>query len=118
MASLTLSISTRTLSVFQHPPIFNSQTSNYKIVYATFASAAVALFFLYVPVWQHIFLTRHVDVEYIFSECRSCSMWETCADVPRSPVPFALGAGLLLLEEARKFWIRRSPNGFLAKIAW
>lgn len=33
-------------------------------------------------------------------------------------LPFTFAIGILLLDEGRKFMIRRSPRGILARIAW
>lgn len=94
-----LAVRTRRLSILQHPPFFNPNTANYYLIPAMFAAAAVAFFFLYVPVFQNIFLTRHIPVEYIF-------------------IPFGFALGILLIDEARKFCVRRYPRGLLAKMAW
>jgi sodium/potassium-transporting ATPase subunit alpha len=33
-------------------------------------------------------------------------------------LPMAFGMGLLLLDETRKFFVRKYPHSFIAKIAW
>lgn len=64
------------------------------------AFALVVLFiFLYIPKLQTTLNTARVPVEYFF-------------------LPMAFGAGLLMLDEARKWDVRRRPGGFLARIAW
>ena len=59
----------------------------------------MAFFWLYVPTFQDVLDTAAVPVEHWF-------------------LPMALGLGILLLDEIRKFFIRRSPKGFFARIAW
>ncbi|BEI88802.1 uncharacterized protein CcaverHIS019_0201640 [Cutaneotrichosporon cavernicola] len=92
-----LATRTRRLSFFQHPPW--GETANWYILPAM-AFSLVFLFFLsYPPFFQSALLTRGVPVEYIF-------------------IPITFGIGLLFLDEARKFCVRKWPKGFLAKIAW
>lgn len=59
----------------------------------------VAFIFNYIPSLQTTIGTRSIDVEHWF-------------------LPAAFGLGILMLDEARKFCVRKWPNGFLAKIAW
>jgi len=59
----------------------------------------MAFFWLYVPKFQEVFGTAQVPVEHWF-------------------LPMALGMGILLLDEARKFAVRKWLRGLLAKIAW
>lgn len=53
----------------------------------------------YIPWFQKLIASTMVPVEYWF-------------------LPAAFGVGLLVLDEARKFLIRRFPDGFLGRIAW
>ncbi|KAF5850735.1 hypothetical protein GGP41_010437 [Bipolaris sorokiniana] len=94
-----LATRTRRLSVFQQPPIFNKATQNLSLFPAMILAIAVAFIFLYIPSLQNVIGTTTVPVEHWF-------------------LPAAFGAGLLLLDEARKYCVRNWPNGFLAKIAW
>ncbi|OCF39005.1 hypothetical protein I317_07222 [Kwoniella heveanensis CBS 569] len=96
-----LATRTRRLSIFQANPFAFSDENkrNYWIIPSMLSSLAFLFFFSYVPFFQHTFLTRGVPVEHIF-------------------IPFAFALGLLSLDETRKFFIRRYPKGFLAKIAW
>jgi sodium/potassium-transporting ATPase subunit alpha len=59
----------------------------------------MAFFWLYVPKFQEVLLTAQVPVEHWF-------------------LPMALGLGMLLLDEARKYAVRTWPSGYLARIAW
>jgi len=54
---------------------------------------------LYVPKFQEVFGNMPVPVEFWF-------------------LPMAFGMGLILLDEGRKYALRRNPRGFIAKIAW
>lgn len=94
-----LSVRTRRLSILQHPPLFNPATRNVYLFPAIILALAFAFFFLYVPKFQSVLGTTGVPVEHWF-------------------LPMGFGLGQLLLDEARKFWIRRHPKGFLARIAW
>ncbi len=90
---------TRHLSIFQQPPLFNRHTQNLCLVAAVAFSAATAIFWLYVPTFQTALGNEPVPVEHWF-------------------LPMAFGMGLLLLDEARKYAVRRWPKGLLARIAW
>ncbi|EMD89795.1 hypothetical protein COCC4DRAFT_124864 [Bipolaris maydis ATCC 48331] len=94
-----LATRTRRLSIFQQPPIFNKTTQNLSLFPAMIFAIVVAFIFLYIPSLQRVISTTTVPVEHWF-------------------LPAAFGAGLLLLDEARKYCVRNWPNGFLAKIAW
>ncbi|RSH91845.1 hypothetical protein EHS25_009215 [Saitozyma podzolica] len=95
-----LSTRTRRLSIFQANPFGpNSPNRNLWIPPAMLASLAFLFFFSYVPFFQNTFLTRGVPVEYIF-------------------LPFAFALGILFLDETRKYFVRKYPKGFLARIAW
>ena len=62
-------------------------------------SLLLAIFLSYIPGLQHVFLTRGIAAEHFF-------------------LPMAFGAGMLLLEEGRKYLVRTYPRGILAKMAW
>ncbi|CUA71243.1 sodium/potassium-transporting ATPase subunit alpha [Rhizoctonia solani] len=89
-----LATRSRKLSIFQHKP-----SGNWYIFPAMICALAIGIFFSYVPFFQKTFLTRGVPVEHYF-------------------LPVAFGIGLLFLDEARKYIVRRYPNGLLAKLAW
>ncbi|KAF8603003.1 sodium-potassium ATPase [Ceratobasidium sp. AG-I] len=89
-----LATRSRKLSIFQHKP-----SGNWYIFPAMICALAIAFFFSYVPFFQHTFLTRGVPVEHYF-------------------IPLAFAAGILFLDEARKWAVRRYPKGLLAKLAW
>lgn len=84
----------RKLSIFQHTPALN-----YYLFPAMGLALCLAVFFSYVPFFQKIFLTRGIPAENYF-------------------IPITFGIGLLTLDEVRKFFVRRYPKGFLARIAW
>lgn len=58
-----------------------------------------AIFFLYVPKFHHVLQTAIIPAEYWF-------------------FPMAYGMSILLLDEARKFLVRRYPGSVVARIAW
>ncbi|CEL53522.1 sodium/potassium-transporting ATPase subunit alpha [Rhizoctonia solani AG-1 IB] len=89
-----LATRSRKLSIFQHKP-----SGNWYIFHAMICALAIGIFFSYVPFFQKTFLTRGVPVEHYF-------------------LPVAFGLGLVLLDEGRKFMVRKYPNGLLAKLAW
>jgi len=89
-----LSTRGRKLSIFQHTP-----AANWYIFAGMACALVLAVFFSYVPFFQNIFLTRGVPVEHYF-------------------IPLAFGAVLLFLDETRKYFVRRNPNGLLAYLAW
>ncbi|KAL1892065.1 hypothetical protein Sste5346_007220 [Sporothrix stenoceras] len=94
-----LAMRTRRLSIFQHPPLFNKRTQNLYLFAAIGFAVVMVIFWLYVPKFQTVLGNMPVPVEHWF-------------------LPMAFGLGILLLDEARKYCVRRWPNGFLARIAW
>ena len=60
---------------------------------------AVIFIFCYIPGLQNVLGTTPVPVEFFF-------------------LPMAFGAGILFLDEARKWCVRKWPKGLLAKMAW
>lgn len=93
-----LSSRTRYASFFKHNPFFG-KTRNLSILYGILVSAFVGLFITLIPWFNSVFKTQPVPVQYV---CPA----------------LGLGAALFLFDELRKFYIRRFPNSFLAKIAW
>ena len=94
-----MAVRTRRLSIIQHPPLFRKATQNWFLFPAIIFALVFAIFFLYVPAFHHNLGTTHVPVEHWF-------------------IPFGLGMGILLIDEGRKWAVRKYPMGFLAKIAW
>ncbi|KLU85704.1 hypothetical protein MAPG_04725 [Magnaporthiopsis poae ATCC 64411] len=94
-----LAVRTRTLSLFQHAPVGNKETQNLWLFPAVAFALVMAFFWLYVPSLQAVIDTTPVPVEYWF-------------------LPMTFGLAILLLDEARKFCVRRWPRGFLARVAW
>jgi sodium/potassium-transporting ATPase subunit alpha len=94
-----LAVRTRRLSLLQHPPLFRRETANWYLFPAVIFSLLIAIFFLYVPKFQEVLDTTDVPVEHWF-------------------LPMAFGMGILLLDEARKWAVRKNPQGLLGKMAW
>ena len=94
-----MSVRTRHLSLFQHPPAFNKKTQNLLLFPAILLTLGVAVIWLYIPDLQSTLGTAGPPVEHYF-------------------LPAALGLGLLSLDEGRKACVRRWPYGTLAKMAW
>ena len=93
-----MALRTRHLSIFSHPPIFNSNTQNWLLFPAILSALVVALVFTLSP-----------GIDYL-----------GCGQVPVEHwfIPMTFGIGLLSLDELRKMAVRKSPNGFFAKMAW
>lgn len=89
-----MSVRTRRLSLINHAPWKNPY-----LLPAIIFSMLIAIFFLYVPKFHSVLGTSIVPVEYWF-------------------LPFAFGMGLLLLDETRKFLVRKFPGSVFGKIAW
>jgi sodium/potassium-transporting ATPase subunit alpha len=94
-----LAVRTRRLSIFQHPPAFNKRTQNLWLFPAIAFALVMAVFWLYVPAIQNVLSTSKVPVEHYF-------------------LPMAFGIGILLLDEGRKYCVRKWPKGLLARAAW
>lgn len=94
-----LAVRTRRLSIFQHPPLFNKRTQNWYLFPAMAFALVMAIFWLYVPKFQSVLSTSQVPAEHFF-------------------LPATFGIGILFLDEARKWGVRKWPNSFLAKCAW
>ncbi|KAH6620011.1 hypothetical protein C7974DRAFT_457820 [Boeremia exigua] len=94
-----LATRTRRLSIFQQPPLFNKETQNWLLFPGMLFAIVVVFIFCYIPGLQNTIDTRQVPVEHWF-------------------LPAAFGFGLLMLDEARKYCVRRWPRGLLARIAW
>ncbi|PBK91758.1 hypothetical protein ARMGADRAFT_1081179 [Armillaria gallica] len=93
-----LATRTRRLSLFQQNPL-GSKIRNVFIFPAMMVALIITCFFSYIPWFQKVLLTRGVSVEFYF-------------------LPIAYGVGMLFLDEARKWWNRRHPSSFLARISW
>jgi len=94
-----MALRTRRLSIFQHPPVFNKATQNWYLFPAILFAFVMAIFWLYIPKLQQTLGTSNVPAEHFF-------------------LPAAFGLGILFLDEARKWAVRKWPTGVLAKIAW
>lgn len=85
-------VRTRRLSVLQHH-------MNWLLLPAIAFALIFAIFFLYVPKFHHVLQTAIIPAEYWF-------------------FPMAYGMSILLLDEGRKFLVRRYPRSWVARIAW
>ncbi|KAH8805724.1 hypothetical protein F5884DRAFT_755285 [Xylogone sp. PMI_703] len=94
-----MAVRTRRLSFFQHPPVFNKATQNLYLFPAIAFALVMAIFWLYIPKLQSVLGTSRVPAEHFF-------------------LPATFGLGILFLDEARKWAVRKWPSGFLARIAW
>jgi sodium/potassium-transporting ATPase subunit alpha len=94
-----MAVRTRRWSIFQHPPAFNKLTQNLWLFPAIIFALLMAVFWIYVPVFQTVLGTAEVPVEHYF-------------------LPFAFGMFILLFDEGRKFLVRKYPYGIVARFAW
>lgn len=94
-----MAVRTRRLSIFQHPPAFNKRTQNLYLFPAIIFALLVLFFFLYVPPLQRVLNSTGVPVEHFF-------------------LPMAFGIFILFSDEARKWAVRKWPNGVMARLAW
>lgn len=94
-----MAVRTRRWSIFQHPPAFNRLTQNLWLFPAIIFALLMAIFWLYVPVFQAVLGTTEVPVEHYF-------------------LPFAFGMFILLFDEGRKYLVRKYPQETVAKFAW
>ncbi|KAG5929015.1 hypothetical protein E4U42_007442 [Claviceps africana] len=90
---------TRRLSIFQHPPLFRKDTSNWYLFPAILFSLIMAIIWLYIPAVQTALGTAVVPVEYWFLPC-------------------TFGLFIIIVDELRRAWVRRWPEGNVAKAAW
>lgn len=93
-----MALRTRHLSMFTHPPLFNSQSQNWRLFPAILFALAIGLIFTMIP-----------GIDYL-----------GCAPVPVEHwfIPMPFGFGLLCIDELRKMMKRRYPGGIIARIAW
>ncbi|KAK8042148.1 hypothetical protein PG993_006671 [Apiospora rasikravindrae] len=94
-----MAIRTRRWSIFQHPPAFNKASQNLALFPAIAFALVMAIFWLYVPVFQEVLGTSKVPAEHYF-------------------LPMAFGMFILIMDEGRKYMVRKYPDGILAKAAW
>ena len=90
---------TRRLSIFQQPPAFNKATQNLWLFPAILFALVVIFIFLYIPGLASSINSSPIPVEYFF-------------------FPVAFGLWILLADEARKWWVRKYPKGWVAWFAW
>jgi sodium/potassium-transporting ATPase subunit alpha len=98
---------TRNLYVCTRPPFFffffvsvlGGSNFLFQLFGAMCISTILLIIAVYIPGFNSLFLTAPVPAEFWF-------------------LPFAYGLALFTIDEARKWFIRRYPNSFLAYIAW
>ena len=94
-----MSLRTRRLSIFQHPPAFNKQTQNLLLFPAILFAFCNVIIWLFIPQLQTVLQTSRVPAEYFF-------------------LAAAFGMMVLLIDEGRKFAVRKWPRGIFAKLTW
>ncbi|KAK9358121.1 hypothetical protein V1504DRAFT_306765 [Lipomyces starkeyi] len=94
-----MAVRTRRQSIFQMPPAFNKKTQNLYLFPAILFSLLMVFFWLYIPAFQSTLGTTPVPAIHFF-------------------LPMCFGFCILLLEEGRKYIVRKHPKGLLAKCAW
>ncbi|CAG7558902.1 unnamed protein product [Fusarium equiseti] len=93
-----LAVRNRRLSIFQANPITKAHRNPWLIL-SMLISLCIAIFVTEVPGIQKLFDTASVPIEF----------WL---------IPIPLGLGILLVDEIRKFFVRKYPKSFIARIAW
>ena len=92
-------VRTRRLSLLHHPPVFRKATQNIALFPAVTFGLVMIFIWLYIPGLQRTINSTSVPVEYLF-------------------FPVAFGMGLLVIDEGRKYAVRRWPDGLLTRMAW
>ncbi|XEV01760.1 hypothetical protein FSHL1_007047 [Fusarium sambucinum] len=93
-----LAVRNRRLSIFQASPLSKAHRNPWLIL-SMLISLCIAIFVTEVPGIQNLFDTESVPIEFWF-------------------IPIPLGLGILLVDEIRKFFVRKYPESFVARIAW
>ncbi|RMD39512.1 hypothetical protein DV735_g5616, partial [Chaetothyriales sp. CBS 134920] len=96
---VAFALRTRHLSIFSHPPVGNKATQNLLLFPAIVFALVIIFIFCYIPGVQPVATSAEVPVAHWF-------------------LPFAFGAALLIIDEARKAAARRWPKGWIAYLAW
>ncbi|KAK9374316.1 uncharacterized protein V1513DRAFT_415702 [Lipomyces chichibuensis] len=94
-----MAVRTRRQSIFQMPPLFNKETQNLYLFPAILFALLMTFFWLYIPKFQTTLGTTSVPAIHFF-------------------LPMCFGFSILVLEEGRKYLVRKYPKGLLAKCAW
>ncbi|APA07783.1 hypothetical protein SS1G_00628 [Sclerotinia sclerotiorum 1980 UF-70] len=90
---------TRRLSIFQQPPAFNKATQNLWLFPAIIFALVVIFIFLYIPGLTSAINSSPIPAEYFF-------------------FPLCFGMWILFTDEVRKLYVRKWPEGWLARVAW
>ncbi|KAI8910746.1 calcium ATPase transmembrane domain M-containing protein [Powellomyces hirtus] len=93
-----LAVRNRRVSIFQSNPFYGPR-ANWRIFIAMLVSITVGIFVIYFPPFQNVFGTAPIPTKLWF-------------------IPWAFGAGILLMDEIRKAIVRAFPQSIIAKIAW
>jgi sodium/potassium-transporting ATPase subunit alpha len=94
-----MAIRTRRLSIIHHPPLFRRETTNYFLFPAIAFAVLIVILFIYPTKLQTVLGTAPIPASHWF-------------------LPMTFGLGVFLLDEGRKFLVRKYPKGILARIAW
>jgi sodium/potassium-transporting ATPase subunit alpha len=94
-----MAVRTRRWSIFQHPPLFKKESSNWYLFPAIAFAVIMAVFWTYIPQLQQALSLATAPVEHWF-------------------LPMAFGLAWLFLDETRKYFVRKYPSGILGKMAW
>ncbi|KXN71430.1 calcium ATPase, partial [Conidiobolus coronatus NRRL 28638] len=89
---------TRKVSTFTQNPAFGP-TRNPYVILSIIGSICISLIVVYVPFFNNVFKTRPIPLGNWF-------------------IPIGFAMLILIVEEFRKFMIRRYPRSILAKLAW
>ncbi|CAG8809822.1 16576_t:CDS:1, partial [Gigaspora rosea] len=89
---------TRYLSLFQHLPI-KQRSKNYYIFAAQVGSILLACFIIYTPEINESLNTRPIPVEFWF-------------------FPLVFAVTIIIVDEIRKFFVRRRSPPCFYKLAW
>ncbi len=96
--STLLSVRTKRLSIFQHPPVFNKLAQNYYLFPAVLFSLVMAFFWLYIPPLQTVLAITQVPVEHWFLPMRPLVLAFCC---------WMRGGNLSSASGREVFWQRR-----------
>ncbi|KAL0487780.1 sodium/potassium-transporting ATPase subunit alpha [Acrasis kona] len=93
-----MSTRTRYLSFFQHNPI-RGRAKNHKLFVAMVVSTCIAIFVVYLPLFNIVFRTRDIPTEFWF-------------------IPLGWAVLYFCIDELRKLIIRRIPPSVVRYVSW
>lgn len=94
-----MAIRTSRQSILSHPPLLRKATQNWLLFPAIIFSLLISVFFLYPSKFNEVLGTSPIPAAHWF-------------------LPMGFGVGIILLDEARKYFVRHYPKGFMARLAW